>query len=195
VGKVIEKIVITLEFPSAEAWATWLAENHAVSTGVWVRMAKKGCKMPQVAYPEALDAALSHGWIDAQKKGESEATWLQRFTPRAKRSIWSKINCARALALIASGHMQPAGLREVERAKADGRWDAAYDSHRTSTVPDDLQIALDSSPAARAFFATLNATNRYAILWRIQTTKTAVTRAKRILQIVEMLERKEKFHP
>jgi uncharacterized protein YdeI (YjbR/CyaY-like superfamily) len=184
-----------LEFAATEDWVGWLAKNHSCSTGVWVRLAKKSCPRPSLAHPEALDAALCHGWIDAQKKGESETTWLQRFTPRAKKSIWSKINCAKALALIESGQMQPAGMREVERAKADGRWDAAYDSHRTATVPDDLQAALNASPKAQAFFATLNSTNRYAILWRIQTTKTAATRAKRIARIIEMLENGETFHP
>jgi uncharacterized protein YdeI (YjbR/CyaY-like superfamily) len=184
-----------LEFASAKAWIAWLAKNHATSAGVWVRLAKKSCATPMLAHPEALDAAICYGWIDAQRKGESETAWLQRFTPRAKKSFWSKINCAKALALIESGRMQPAGLSEMERAKADGRWDAAYDSHRTVTVPADLQTALDESPEAQAFFATLNATNRYAILWRLQTTKTAATRTKKIRQFVEMLEKKEKFHP
>jgi uncharacterized protein YdeI (YjbR/CyaY-like superfamily) len=158
-------------------------------------MGRKSSSVPLLVHAEALEVALCYGWIDAQKKGETGTSWLQRFTPRAKKSIWSKINCAKALALIEAGAMQPAGLREVERAKADGRWDAAYDSHRTATVPADLQIALDGSPGAQAFFDTLNSANRYAILWRLQTTKTAVTRARKIIQFVEMLERREKFHP
>jgi uncharacterized protein YdeI (YjbR/CyaY-like superfamily) len=184
-----------LEFVSAKEWSRWLAQNHAVSPGVWVRMAKKSCPRPLLAYAEALDAALCHGWIDARKKGEGENTFLQRFTPRAKRSIWSKINRAKVLALIEEGRMLPAGLREVERAKADGRWDAAYDSHRTATVPDDLRAALEANPDAREFFETLNSANRYAILFRVQTTKTPAGRAKKIGQLVEMLERKEVFHP
>jgi uncharacterized protein YdeI (YjbR/CyaY-like superfamily) len=184
-----------LEFATTEDWVRWLSKNHETSTGVWVRLAKKACPKPMLTHPQALDAALCHGWIDAHKKGESETTWLQRFTPRAKKSIWSKINCAKALALIDAGEMRAAGLREVERAKADGRWDAAYDSHRTITVPDDLQTALDASSAAQTFFTTLNSTNRYAILWRIQTTKTATTRTKRIAQIIEMLENGKTYHP
>lgn len=191
----MQEITDIIEFPTAKAWIKWLAKNHAISTGVWVRLGKKSCDRPMLVHPEALDAALCYGWIDAQRRSETETTWLQRFTPRSKKSIWSKINCAKALALIEAGHMQPAGVAEVERAKADGRWEAAYDSHRTSTVPDDLSAALEASPSAKAFFGTLNATNRYAVLWRIQTTKTAVTRAKRIRLIVEMLERKEKYHP
>jgi uncharacterized protein YdeI (YjbR/CyaY-like superfamily) len=184
-----------LQFASRGDWLAWLEENHAKSSGVWVRMGRKSSSVPLLVHAEALEVALCYGWIDAQKKGETDSSWLQRFTPRAKKSIWSKINCAKALALIEAGGMQPAGLREVERAKADGRWDAAYDSHRTATVPADLQIALDGSPSGQAFFDTLNSANRYAILWRLQTTKTAVTRARKIIQFVEMLERREKFHP
>jgi uncharacterized protein YdeI (YjbR/CyaY-like superfamily) len=184
-----------LEFPHAKAWIAWLKKNHSSSVGVWVRLGRKACDRPMLVHPEALDAALCYGWIDALKKSETGTTWLQRFTPRSKKSIWSKINCAKALALMEAGHMQPAGLAEVERAKADGRWEAAYDSHRTSTVPEDLAAALQANANAKAFFETLNATNRYAVLWRIQTTKTAATRARRIGLIVEMLERKEKYHP
>ncbi len=187
--------VDTLEFPHAKAWIAWLKKNHSSSAGVWVRLGRKSCDRPLLVHPEALDAALCYGWIDALKKGETKTTWLQRFTPRSKKSIWSKINCTKALALIEAGHMQPAGVAEVERAKADGRWEAAYDSHRTSTVPDDLADALAANPKAKAFFETLNATNRYAVLWRIQTTKAAATRMMRIGLIVEMLERKEKYHP
>jgi uncharacterized protein YdeI (YjbR/CyaY-like superfamily) len=184
-----------LQFASRKAWTAWLHKNHAESTGVWLRLARKSSPAPLLAHADALEVALCYGWIDAQTKGESATAWLQRFTPRAKRSIWSKINCAKALALIESGAMHPAGQLEVERAQADGRWDAAYDSHRTAAVPGDLQQALDASAKAQAFFATLNSTNRYAILWRLQTTKTAAARARKIIQFVEMLERGEKFHP
>jgi uncharacterized protein YdeI (YjbR/CyaY-like superfamily) len=184
-----------LQFHDRKTWAAWLKENHAKSTGQWVRLAKKASTVPLLAYADALEVALCWGWIDAQKRGESEIAWLQRFTPRAKKSIWSKMNRAKAIALMESGQMRAAGLREVERAKADGRWEAAYDSHRTATVPEDLQAALEESPQAQAFFATLNSANRYAILFRVQTTKTAVTRAKRIRQFVEMLEKHEVFHP
>jgi uncharacterized protein YdeI (YjbR/CyaY-like superfamily) len=189
------EISTILEFPDEKTWIAWLVENHATSTGVWVRLARKSHAEPLLRHPEALEAALCHGWIDAQKKGETATTWLQRFTPRAKKSIWSKINCAKALALIEEGRMHPAGEREVERAKTDGRWDAAYDSHSTATVPPDLQAAFDATPTAAAFFKTVNSSNRYAVLWRIQTTKTAATRAKRIRELVAMLERKEVFHP
>jgi uncharacterized protein YdeI (YjbR/CyaY-like superfamily) len=158
-------------------------------------MGRKSSTVPILLYAEALETALCYGWIDARKKRETDTSWLQRFTPRAKKSIWSKINRAKAVALIEAGAMHPAGLREVERAKADGRWDAAYDSHRTAVVPADLKMALDASPGAHTFFDTLNAANRYAILWRLQTTKTEVTRARKIVQFVEMLERHEKFHP
>jgi uncharacterized protein YdeI (YjbR/CyaY-like superfamily) len=191
----MKDIVDILEFGSTEEWVHWLSKNHEHSPGVWVRLAKKPCPTPMLAHPEALDAALCHGWIDAHKKGESETTWLQRFTPRAKKSLWSKINCTKALALIDAGMMQPAGIREVERAKADGRWAAAYDSFRTAEVSDDLQAALDASPKAQAFFKTLNSTNRYSILWRVQTAKTAATRSKRIGQMIEILEDGKMFHP
>jgi uncharacterized protein YdeI (YjbR/CyaY-like superfamily) len=191
----MKDIVDILEFGSTEEWVHWLSQNHLNSPGVWVRLAKKSCPKPMLAHPEALDAALCHGWIDAHKKGESETTWLQRFTPRAKKSLWSKINCTKALAMMDSGRMQPAGIREVERAKADGRWDAAYDSFRTAEVSVDLQAALDASPKAKAFFKTLNSTNRYSILWRVQTAKTAATRSKRIAQMIEMLEDGKMFHP
>jgi uncharacterized protein YdeI (YjbR/CyaY-like superfamily) len=191
----MEVVALILQFPDRGSWSAWLERNHGKSTGNWVRLAKKSSPIPLLAYADALEVALCYGWIDAQKKGESETAWLQRFTPRAKKSIWSKINCAKALALIEAGAMQPAGLREVARAQEDGRWDAAYDSHRTAVVPEDLQDALDASPPAQAFFATLNSTNRYAILFRVQTTKTAITRAKRIRQFIEMLEKHEVIHP
>jgi uncharacterized protein YdeI (YjbR/CyaY-like superfamily) len=189
------EIAEIIEFPSVKEWTAWLVKNHTQSSGIWLRLAKKSCERPLLVHTEALEAALCHGWIDAQKKGETKSTWLQRFTPRAKKSIWSKINCAKALDLIDSGRMNPAGLAEVERAQADGRWEAAYDSPRTATVPGDLAAAFEARPGAKVFFETLNSANRYAVLWRIQTTKTEITRKKRIGLIVEMLERKEKYHP
>jgi uncharacterized protein YdeI (YjbR/CyaY-like superfamily) len=139
--------------------------------------------------------ALCYGWIDAQKRSESANTWLQKFTPRSKKSIWSRINREKALALIKAGQMKPAGLKAIEGAKEDGRWDAAYDSPSRATVPTDLQAALDRNARAKAFFATLDGANRYAVLFRIQTAKKAETRARRIHQFVKMLERKEKLHP
>lgn len=148
-----------------------------------------------MTYHEALEAALCYGWIDAQKRPESEHAWRQRFAPRQTKSIWSKINRQNALALIEAGRMQPAGLEQVEQARRDGRWEAAYDSPSSAAVPDDLQAALDRNARAKAFFATLDSANRYAVLFRIQTVKRSDTRARRIRQFVEMLARHEKLHP
>lgn len=181
-------------FKDAAAWEAWLARHHAQSAGLWLRIAKAASKTSSVSYAEALDVALCYGWIDGQKKGCDDATWLQKFTPRGKRSIWSKINREKVQRLIDTGRMQPAGLEAVERAKANGQWEAAYDSHRTAGVPDDLQRALDARPKAKAFFATISSANRYAILFRIQTVKRAETRARKIEQFVGMLERHEVIH-
>jgi uncharacterized protein YdeI (YjbR/CyaY-like superfamily) len=148
-----------------------------------------------VTYAEAVEAALCHGWIDGQKAKLDDARWLQRFTPRKRGSRWSRINRDKAEALIAAGRMRPAGLREIEAARADGRWDAAYDGQRTATVPEDLQRALDADPAARAAFDDLNSVNRYAILYRVQDAKRPETRARRIAQFTAMLARGEKLHP
>ena len=148
-----------------------------------------------LSYAEALDVALAWGWIDSQKRKLDDSAWLQRFTPRRTKSPWSKINRTKAEALIAAGTMQPAGLAEVERAKADGRWAAAYDSSRTSTVPDDLAAALSGNARAAAFFATLDAANRYAVLYRVQTAAKEETRARRIATFVEMLAKHETVHP
>ncbi|MGO4883474.1 MAG: YdeI/OmpD-associated family protein [Bryobacteraceae bacterium] len=182
-------------FANSGDWLAWLDRHHTTSAGVWLRLAKKGSAIQSVTYAEALEAALCYGWIDAQKRPESDAAWLQRFTPRKSKSIWSKINREKALALIAAGRMQPAGLEQVDRAKKDGRWEAAYDSFRTAAVPEDFEAALDRNPRARAFFATLDRANRYAVLFRIQTAKRTETRARRIQQFVEMLARHEKLHP
>jgi uncharacterized protein YdeI (YjbR/CyaY-like superfamily) len=182
-------------FDSAEAWDAWLAENHASSTGVRVKIAKNGSGITSVVYPAVLDIAISYGWIDGVRNALDETYFLQRFTPRRPRSKWSKINREKASKLIERGDMKPAGLREVERARADGRWDAAYDSHRTATVPDDLQRALAGNPLAREFFATLNSQNRYAVLYRVQDAKKPETRARRIAEFVEMLSKGEKLHP
>lgn len=182
-------------FASAEAWETWLAEQHAASPGVWLKLAKKGSETESVTYPEAVDVALCYGWIDGQTKRYDDAHWLQRFTPRRSRSKWSKINRGKVAALIEQGRMQPAGLVEVERAKADGRWDAAYEAPSNATVPADLQEALDGNAKALEFFATLNKTNRYAILHRIQDAKRPETRARRIASFVDMLAEHEKLYP
>jgi uncharacterized protein YdeI (YjbR/CyaY-like superfamily) len=182
-------------FEDQDGWATWLAANHAASPGLWLRIAKKAAGITSLSYDEALEVALCYGWIDGQKKSYDDGSWLQKFTRRGAKSIWSKINREKVQALIERGRMQPAGHAEIERAKQDGRWDAAYDSQRVAAVPDDLQVALDGNPAARAFFATLNSRNRYAILFRIQTAKKPQTRAKRIEQFVRMLAQHETLYP
>jgi uncharacterized protein YdeI (YjbR/CyaY-like superfamily) len=182
-------------FKSKEDWAAWLEKNHKKSPGLWLRHAKKGSDLRSVTYQEALEVALCYGWIDGQKKPESDQAWLQKFVPRSAKSIWSKINREKAQVLIASGQMKSAGLEAIENAKQNGRWEAAYDSPSGATVPEDLQAALDANPEAAAFFKTLNRANSYAILWRIQTAKKPETRARRIEQFVGMLERKEKIHP
>ncbi len=181
-------------FKNKENWADWLNRNHSASAGMWLQLAKKGAKIQSVTYAEALEVALSYGWIDGQKRPQNSETWLQRFLPRSAKSVWSKINREKAEALVASGAMKPAGLAAIEQAKKAGRWDTAYDSPSRATVPSDLQAALDGSPQARAFFETLDKANRYAILWRIQTVKKAETRARKITQFIAMLERKEKIH-
>jgi uncharacterized protein YdeI (YjbR/CyaY-like superfamily) len=185
----------TVAFASRTAWKTWLGKHHDTSSGVWLKIAKSGRPVSTVTYADALDVALSYGWIDGQKNKLDDDYWLQRFCPRTPRSRWSKINCAKALDLIETGQMRPAGLREVERAKADGRWDAAYDSQRTAAVPSDLQDALDRNATARRFFATLDSANRYAILYRIHDAKRPETRARRIEQYVAMLSERKKIHP
>jgi len=181
-------------FESQAAWEAWLEEHHASANGVWVRIAKANSSIPCVSRADALDSALCFGWIDGQARSFDEDTYLQKFTPRTKRSIWSKRNREHVDRLIAAGRMRPAGLAAIEAAKADGRWDRAYDSPATATVPADLQAALDAVPEAKAFFATLNSQNRYAILHRIQTAVKPETRARRIEKFVDMLRRGEKIY-
>ncbi len=181
-------------FDDQAAWAAWLDEHHASSPGAWLRLAKKGAPYASVSYAEALDVALCYGWIDSQKKTFDQHSFLQKFGPRGARSIWSKVNREKIHALTEAGRMKPAGIQVVESARADGRWDAAYDPASTATVPDDLQAALDANPKAKEFFATLNGANRYAVLFRVQTARKPETRAKRIATLVEMLERNEKIH-
>jgi len=182
------------EFRTPAAWAKWLAGHHGDEGGVWLKFAKKGTGVTTVTYAEALEVALCWGWIDAQVKRLDETYYLQRFTPRRSRSRWSKINRENAERLIRAKKMQPPGLAQVEAAKADGRWEAAYDSPAAATVPDDLARALRGNKEAREFFATISSQNRYAILHRIQAAKRAETRARRIAQFVEMLARGETLH-
>lgn len=183
-----------LPFASKQAFSAWLDEHHASAKGLWLQLAKKASGTASVTYPEALEVALCYGWIDGQKQSQGEAAWLQKFTPRGPRSIWSVINREKAQQLIASGLMKPAGLAAIERAQRDGRWDAAYDSPKSATVPADFQAAIERSPRAKAFFATLDSRNRYALLFRLQTAKRPETRARRIEQFVQLLERNEKLH-
>src|SRR5437899_8502877 len=180
----------------AAAWRDWLGENHTDPDGVWLVLAKKGTDKPtSLNYDQALEEALCHGWIDGQARRRDEATYRQRFRPRRKRSAWSKRNTGIAERLGAEGRMQPAGHAEVERAKADGRWEAAYAGPATIEVPPDLTEALAAEPKAQAMFETLNSQNRYAILYRIATAKRADTRARRIGEFVAMLARGETIHP
>jgi len=184
-----------LTFLDQSEWESWLTQNGDTSAGAWLRIAKNDAAEPTVTYEQALESALCHGWIDGQKKTESEEYWLQRFTRRSAKSVWSKLNKDRAEALIAAGRMLPSGMREIEKAKEDGRWEAAYTSAGNSGVPDDLQAALDANPRASAFFATLNGRNRYAILFRIQNAKKPATRARKIEEFIGMLNRGETIHP
>jgi uncharacterized protein YdeI (YjbR/CyaY-like superfamily) len=187
-----DKPIVT--FSDHEKWRAWLARHHATSTGVWLRLAKKASGAKSLSYAEAIDVALCYGWIDGQARRADDGYWLQKFTPRTKRSMWSKRNREKATALMAAGAMAPAGRAEVERAKADGRWDAAYDSPRDAVVPADLRSALNGNPRAKRFFNTLDRQNRFAILFRIQTARKPDTRARRIARFVAMLAREEKIY-
>ena len=184
----------TCVFASSREFRDWLAENHGSCDGILLRIYKKDSGIPTVTYAEALDQALCFGWIDGQKQPYDEQSWLQKFTPRRPKSRWSKNNTQHAERLIQSGEMTPAGLKEVEAAKADGRWNAAYDSFATATVPDDFLQELARNKKAKAFFETLNSANVYSITYRLQTAKKPETRAKRMQAIIEMLNRGEKFH-
>lgn len=184
-----------IPFASRGAWEAWLEEHHVASEGLWLKISKKSSGIESVSYAEALEAALCYGWIDGQRDSFDGEYFLQRFTPRRPRSKWSKVNVGKVTKLIEEGRMMPAGLREVERAKVDGRWEAAYESQSTATVPEDLQRRLDENPEAAAFFATLNSANRYAILYRIQDAKRPETRARRIEKVVVLLNERKKLYP
>ena len=182
------------QFAGPEEFRAWLAEHHASSGGIWLRIAKKGSGLTTTTYDEALDAALAFGWIDGQKRPGDQTYWLQGFSRRGPRSPWSRRNRDRAEALIRAGAMEASGLAEVERARADGRWDRAYEGQRTAQAPADFLEALASRPAAKRFYESLDRLNRYAIFYRIQDSKRPETRARRIARFVEMLERSEKLH-
>lgn len=182
-----------LPFATAAAWEEWLAASPGAE-GVWLRIAKRGSGIATVTYDEAVDVALCFGWIDGQKAGYDDAWFLQRFTPRRPRSRWSEVNVARVERLTSEGRMRPAGIAEVERAKTDGRWDAAYGQNAFTEVPADLQAALDAQPGAAEFFAALNAANRYAVLYRVHDAKRPETRARRIAQLTAMLAEGKTIH-
>ncbi|HSU67776.1 MAG TPA: YdeI/OmpD-associated family protein [Tepidisphaeraceae bacterium] len=183
-----------MAFRSAEEWERWLATNHDSSTGIWIRFFKKHTARPSVTYAEALLGALCYGWIDGQIRKYDDESWIHRFTPRRPRSIWSKRNCQFVEQLIEAGKMLPAGLKEIEAAKADGRWDKAYDSPSAMTVPDDFLKALARNKSANRFFQTLNKANVYAIAWRLQTAKKPETRQRRMEAILQMLADGKRFH-
>ena len=185
----------TRSFPSASEWERWLERWHERSRGLWLKIAKKGTDIATVSHAEALELALCFGWIDSQRSPLDATFFLQRFTPRGPRSRWSQINRDRAIALAAAGRMRPAGAAQIELAKADGRWDAAYPGQRTATVPDDLRDALAANPTAGAVFATLDSVNRYAILYRIHDARRPATRAARIERYVAMLAAGRRIHP
>jgi uncharacterized protein YdeI (YjbR/CyaY-like superfamily) len=194
--KASAKSTPVISLPTPAAWHAWLSAHHARSPGVFLRLQKTAvAPRGALTYATALEAALKWGWIDGQKQALDAGAWLQRFTPRGPRSGWSKINRAKAEALIANGEMEAPGLAEVERARRDGRWDRAYDGARTAIVPPDLARALARDPKARAFFEALDRANRYAILYRVQTAKRPETRARRIQTFVEMCARHETLHP
>ena len=184
-----------VSFASRDEWSAWLADNHGEAGGVWLRLERKGSGPVPLTHAEALEVAIAHGWIDGTRKRLDERHWLQRFTPRRARSKWSKVNRDKAVELIERGEMTPPGLAEVERAKTDGRWDAAYAGQRTATVPDDLERELDKNPAARKRFAALDSRNRYAILYRIGDAKKPETRARRVAKFVAMLNEGKTIYP
>jgi uncharacterized protein YdeI (YjbR/CyaY-like superfamily) len=183
-----------LAMKNRKEWADWLKENHAVSSGVWLRFYKRNSGAPSITHNEALDEALCYGWIDGQLQKYDEKSWLQKFTPRRAKSIWSKRNTERALQLIRLGRMKPAGLKEIEIAKTDGRWERAYDSPAKMKIPEDFLKKLSKNKNALKFFETLNRANVYAIAWRLQTAKKPETKQKRMMQILAMLSKEEKFH-
>jgi uncharacterized protein YdeI (YjbR/CyaY-like superfamily) len=176
-----------VECPDDAHWERWLEAHHASATDAWVKIAKKGSGVSTVRYPEVLDTAICFGWIDAVRRPLDETYFLQRFTRRGPRSKWSQVNREKALALTASGRMRPAGHAQVEAARADGRWEAAYEPQSRASIPDDLQRALDAEPRAREFFATLKGQQRYAFLYRLHNVKTQTARDRRIANYIELL--------
>jgi len=184
-----------MSFETPQDWEVWLKEHHTDTKGIWLKIARKATGRSSLSYAEALESAICYGWIDGQKASFDDQYWLQKFTPRGPKSIWSKVNCDKATALLAEGRMQQAGIRQVELAKADGRWEAAYESQSKVTVPTDFQSELDKNQRAKDFFSTLDSRNRYAILFRIQTAKKPETRSARIQKFIEMLSNNLRIYP
>ena len=183
-----------VDVTSAAEWGAWLEAHHDSAPGVWLRLFRKGASDATLTYGEAVEVALCFGWIDGQVKKLDDVSRVQRFTPRRKRSNWSKVNVERAERLVADGRMRPAGLREIEAARKDGRWQQAYDPPSTATVPDDFLRELREHPQAATFYETLNKANRFPIAYRLQTARTPATRARRIEAIIAQFERGERFH-
>jgi len=194
-GKADDAAETAVGFETQAGWEAWLEEHHGDADGVWLRIPRKGSGITGVDHATALESALCYGWIDGRAQSLDDTHWLQRFTPRRARSRWSAVNRRKALDLIERGRMRPSGLREVERARADGRWEAAYASQSTAAVPDDLRAALDAAPGAGDFFAALDSRNRYAIPHRIEEAERPATRAARIEKFVAMLAEGRKLHP
>jgi len=184
-----------MSFETQRDWETWLKEHHTDTKGIWLKIAKKETRILSLSYSEALESALCYGWIDGQKASFDDQYWLQKFTPRGPKSIWSQVNRDKATALLAEGRMQPGGLRQVELAKSNGRWEAAYESQSKVTIPADFQRELDTNQKAKDFFSTLDSRNRYAILFRIQTAKRPETRSARIQKFIEMLAQQQRIYP
>ena len=184
----------TLFFETADEWEAWLAQNYELDEGVFLKFAKKDSGITSLNHAGALDAALCYGWIDGQARPINETFYAQKFTPRRARSVWSKRNVGKVEELTKLGKMKAPGIAAVEAAKADGRWEQAYASPANAVVPPELQVALDTNPAAKEFFETLNKTNRYAVIWRVATARKPETRVARITKLIAMLEKQEKFH-
>jgi uncharacterized protein YdeI (YjbR/CyaY-like superfamily) len=181
-------------FSTSKDWERWLSQHHMQIEGIWMKVAKKGASAKSIAIGDALDIALCYGWIDGQRRAYDDTYYLQKYTPRRPKSLWSKVNIAKVEALIAGGRMQKPGFEAIEAAKADGRWQAAYASQRTATIPPELEAALKRSPKAKAFYDTLNKTNKYAVIWRLLTAKTEKTKSARLQKMIDMLEDGKAFH-
>lgn len=181
-------------FESEKEWREWLSRHYTQTEGVWMKVAKKSAGVKSITIGDALDTALCYGWIDGQRRSYDDAFYLQKYTPRRPKSLWSKVNIAKVEALIAAGRMQESGFAAIAAAKADGRWDAAYASQRTAETPPELEAALAKNPKAKAFYETLNKTNRYAVIWRLLTAKTEKTKQARLEKMIAMLEDGKTFH-